>query len=202
MKTEREVELINEQVLMAMSEMGLDRERTLQVSSVCTGQAFLPSVISTAFFIKHYNRCYFIFSFLQSLQTDAYDHYSAIYSLLAERLKKHKTLRVAPPTPRPISYLPNAVQVRIFSGGGFFFQDHCVSTSEKAANFWFWNAKFSNDDGFWTAINWKLEQQRTSCSNSTIFRLSMNLEDFYNSKNHEWVYLYSLFWSPEGRGCL
>uniref|UniRef100_A0A8C7X3I1 non-specific serine/threonine protein kinase n=1 Tax=Oryzias sinensis TaxID=183150 RepID=A0A8C7X3I1_9TELE len=72
-KTEREVELINEQVLMAMSEMGLDRERTLQ-----------------------------------SLQTDAYDHYSAIYSLLAERLKKHKTLRVAPPTPRPISYLPNA----------------------------------------------------------------------------------------------
>uniref|UniRef100_A0A3P9K968 non-specific serine/threonine protein kinase n=1 Tax=Oryzias latipes TaxID=8090 RepID=A0A3P9K968_ORYLA len=74
-KTEREVELINEQVLMAMSEMGLDRERTLQ-----------------------------------SLQTDAYDHYSAIYSLLAERLKKHKTLRVAPPTPRPISYLPNAVQ--------------------------------------------------------------------------------------------
>uniref|UniRef100_A0A8C7X3S8 non-specific serine/threonine protein kinase n=1 Tax=Oryzias sinensis TaxID=183150 RepID=A0A8C7X3S8_9TELE len=82
-KTEREVELINEQVLMAMSEMGLDRERTLQ-----------------------------------SLQTDAYDHYSAIYSLLAERLKKHKTLRVAPPTPRPISYLPNAVQVMIFSGGG------------------------------------------------------------------------------------
>uniref|UniRef100_A0A672IMW8 non-specific serine/threonine protein kinase n=1 Tax=Salarias fasciatus TaxID=181472 RepID=A0A672IMW8_SALFA len=41
---------------------------------------------------------------LQSLQTDAYDHYSAIYSLLADRLKKHKTLRVAPPTPRPIPY--------------------------------------------------------------------------------------------------
>ncbi|KAM9733527.1 serine/threonine-protein kinase SIK3 homolog isoform 1-T1 [Menidia menidia] len=74
-KTEREIELINEQVLMAMSEMGLDRERTLQ-----------------------------------SLQTDAYDHYSAIYSLLAERLKKHKNLRVAPPTPRPISYPLNAVQ--------------------------------------------------------------------------------------------
>uniref|UniRef100_A0A672INI2 non-specific serine/threonine protein kinase n=1 Tax=Salarias fasciatus TaxID=181472 RepID=A0A672INI2_SALFA len=68
-KTEREIELINEQVLIAMSEMGLDRERTLQ-----------------------------------SLQTDAYDHYSAIYSLLADRLKKHKTLRVAPPTPRPIPY--------------------------------------------------------------------------------------------------
>ncbi|XP_045929240.1 serine/threonine-protein kinase SIK3 homolog isoform X3 [Micropterus dolomieu] len=74
-KTERETELINEQVLIAMSEMGLDRERTLQ-----------------------------------SLQTDAYDHYSAIYSLLADRLKKHKTLRVAPPTLRPISYPLNAVQ--------------------------------------------------------------------------------------------
>ncbi|XP_026222970.1 serine/threonine-protein kinase SIK3 homolog isoform X4 [Anabas testudineus] len=74
-KAERETELINEQVLMAMCEMGLDRERTLQ-----------------------------------SLQTDAYDHYSAIYSLLAERLKKHKTLRVAQPTQRPISYPLNAVQ--------------------------------------------------------------------------------------------
>lgn len=30
-KTEREMELIIEQVLIAMSEMGLDRERTLQV---------------------------------------------------------------------------------------------------------------------------------------------------------------------------
>ncbi|XP_030259370.1 serine/threonine-protein kinase SIK3 homolog isoform X1 [Sparus aurata] len=75
-KTERETELIIEQVLIAMSEMGLDRERTLQ-----------------------------------SLQTDAYDHYSAIYSLLADRLKKHKTLPVvAPPTPRSISYPLNAVQ--------------------------------------------------------------------------------------------
>nr|XP_020443290.1 serine/threonine-protein kinase SIK3 isoform X3 [Monopterus albus] len=74
-KTERETELINEQVLIAMSEMGLDRERTLQ-----------------------------------SLQTDAYDHYSAIYSLLADRLKKHKTLRVAQPTPRSISYPLNPVQ--------------------------------------------------------------------------------------------
>ncbi|XP_062329939.1 serine/threonine-protein kinase SIK3 homolog isoform X1 [Osmerus eperlanus] len=78
-KSERETELINEQVLMAMSEMGLDRERTLQ-----------------------------------SLHTDAYDHYSAIYSLLADRLKKHKTLRVAPPTPaptpRPIGYPLNPVQ--------------------------------------------------------------------------------------------
>ncbi|XP_066535640.1 serine/threonine-protein kinase SIK3 homolog isoform X2 [Hoplias malabaricus] len=74
-KTERDTELINEQVLMAMSEMGLDRERTLQ-----------------------------------SLHTDAYDHYSAIYSLLLDRLKRHKTLRVAPPTPRPIGYPLNAVQ--------------------------------------------------------------------------------------------
>ncbi|XP_051934656.1 serine/threonine-protein kinase SIK3 homolog isoform X3 [Hippocampus zosterae] len=75
-KTERETELINEQVLIAMSEMGLDRERAIQ-----------------------------------SLHTDAYDHYSAIYSLLSDRLKKHKTLRVAPPTPRPISYPLNAVQM-------------------------------------------------------------------------------------------
>uniref|UniRef100_A0A674MXA7 non-specific serine/threonine protein kinase n=1 Tax=Takifugu rubripes TaxID=31033 RepID=A0A674MXA7_TAKRU len=33
-----------------------------------------------------------------------YDHYSAIYSLLADRLKKHKTLPVVLPMPRPISY--------------------------------------------------------------------------------------------------
>uniref|UniRef100_A0A3Q3KT90 non-specific serine/threonine protein kinase n=1 Tax=Mastacembelus armatus TaxID=205130 RepID=A0A3Q3KT90_9TELE len=72
-KTERETELINEQVLIAMSKMGLEREHTLQ-----------------------------------SLQADAYDHYSAIYSLLADRLKKHKTLRVAQPTPHPISYPLNA----------------------------------------------------------------------------------------------
>ncbi|XP_077421841.1 serine/threonine-protein kinase SIK3 homolog isoform X2 [Vanacampus margaritifer] len=75
-KTERETELINEQVLIAMSEMGLDRERAIQ-----------------------------------SLQTDAYDHYSAIYSLLSDRLKKHKTLRVAPPTPRSINYPINTVQM-------------------------------------------------------------------------------------------
>ncbi|XP_077578226.1 serine/threonine-protein kinase SIK3 homolog isoform X3 [Stigmatopora nigra] len=75
-KTERETELINEQILIAMSEMGLDRERTIQ-----------------------------------SLQTDAYDHYSAIYSLLSDRLKKHKTLRVAPPTARSITYPLNAVQM-------------------------------------------------------------------------------------------
>lgn len=30
-KVERETELINEQVLLAMAEMGFDRERTLQV---------------------------------------------------------------------------------------------------------------------------------------------------------------------------
>uniref|UniRef100_A0A4W5Q2Y5 non-specific serine/threonine protein kinase n=1 Tax=Hucho hucho TaxID=62062 RepID=A0A4W5Q2Y5_9TELE len=80
-KSERETELINEQVLMAMSEMGLDRERTLQ-----------------------------------SLHTDAYDHYSAIYSLLSDRLKRNKTLRMAPPTPRPIAYplnLGNPVSMNV-----------------------------------------------------------------------------------------
>ncbi|KAG9328411.1 hypothetical protein JZ751_014039, partial [Albula glossodonta] len=74
-KVEREVELINEQVLIAMADMGLDRERTLQ-----------------------------------SLHTDAYDHYSAIYSLLCDRLKRHKTLPIAPPTPRTIGYPINIVQ--------------------------------------------------------------------------------------------
>uniref|UniRef100_A0A9J7ZLH0 non-specific serine/threonine protein kinase n=2 Tax=Cyprinus carpio TaxID=7962 RepID=A0A9J7ZLH0_CYPCA len=73
-KVERETELINEQILMAMSEMGFDRERTLQ-----------------------------------SLHTDAYDHYSATYSLLSDKLKRHKNLCVAPPTPRPL-YPLNAVQ--------------------------------------------------------------------------------------------
>ncbi len=34
-KTERESEIIIEQVLIAMSEMGLDRERTLQVGRKC-----------------------------------------------------------------------------------------------------------------------------------------------------------------------
>uniref|UniRef100_A0A9J7YL07 non-specific serine/threonine protein kinase n=1 Tax=Cyprinus carpio carpio TaxID=630221 RepID=A0A9J7YL07_CYPCA len=73
-KVERETELINEQILMAMSEMGFDRERTLQ-----------------------------------SLHTDAYDHYSATYSLLSDKLKRHKNLCVAPPTPRPL-YPLNADQ--------------------------------------------------------------------------------------------
>ncbi|XP_076832059.1 LOW QUALITY PROTEIN: serine/threonine-protein kinase SIK3 homolog [Brachyhypopomus gauderio] len=76
-KTERETETINEQVLMVMVDMGLDRERTLQ-----------------------------------SLHTDAYDHYNAIYCLLLDRLKRHKTLRVTPPPPRTIGY-PNPVQVRL-----------------------------------------------------------------------------------------
>uniref|UniRef100_A0A8C2FWT3 non-specific serine/threonine protein kinase n=1 Tax=Cyprinus carpio TaxID=7962 RepID=A0A8C2FWT3_CYPCA len=73
-KVERETELINEQILMAVSEMGFDRERTLQ-----------------------------------SLHTDAYDHYSATYSLLSDKLKRHKNLCVAPPTPRPL-YPLNADQ--------------------------------------------------------------------------------------------
>ncbi|KAI2656546.1 hypothetical protein H4Q32_013504 [Labeo rohita] len=73
-KVERETELINEQVLMAMSEMGFDRERTLQ-----------------------------------SLHADSYDHYSATYSLLTDKLKRHKNLCLAPPTPRPL-YPLNALQ--------------------------------------------------------------------------------------------
>ncbi|NXT10690.1 SIK3 kinase, partial [Prunella fulvescens] len=61
LKTERQLEPLNEDVLLAMADMGLDKERTLQ-----------------------------------SLRADAYDHYSAIYSLLCDRLKRHKNLRIAP----------------------------------------------------------------------------------------------------------
>ncbi|CAH2320218.1 serine threonine- kinase SIK3 isoform X1 [Pelobates cultripes] len=70
-KLERQREPLNEQVLLTMAEMGLDKERTLQ-----------------------------------SLRTDAYDHYSAIYSLLCDRLKRHKTLRLPTPPciPRPVSF--------------------------------------------------------------------------------------------------
>ncbi|XP_067422054.1 serine/threonine-protein kinase SIK3 isoform X2 [Emydura macquarii macquarii] len=72
LKIERQMEPLNEDVLIAMADMGLDKERTLQ-----------------------------------SLRTDAYDHYSAIYSLLCDRLKKrHKNLRItAPPNvPRPMTF--------------------------------------------------------------------------------------------------
>ncbi|KAM9113876.1 serine/threonine-protein kinase SIK3 isoform 3-T3 [Pangshura tecta] len=71
LKIERQMEPLNEDVLLAMVEMGLDKERTLQ-----------------------------------SLRTDAYDHYSAIYSLLCDRLKRHKNLRItAPPSvPRTIAF--------------------------------------------------------------------------------------------------
>ncbi|XP_043936903.1 serine/threonine-protein kinase SIK3 [Protopterus annectens] len=69
-KAERQVEPVNEEVLMAMTEIGLDRERTLQ-----------------------------------SLRSDAYDHYSAIYCLLCDRLKRHKNLRIsAPSIPRSLQY--------------------------------------------------------------------------------------------------
>ncbi|XP_075046480.1 serine/threonine-protein kinase SIK3 isoform X2 [Mixophyes fleayi] len=49
---------------------------------------------------------------LQSLRTDAYDNYSAIYSLLCERLKRHKTLRLPNPpgAPRPV-YSASPLQV-------------------------------------------------------------------------------------------
>ncbi|EDL25676.1 cDNA sequence BC033915, isoform CRA_b, partial [Mus musculus] len=58
LKEERQSDPLNDDVLLAMEDMGLDKERTLQ-----------------------------------SLRSDAYDHYSAIYSLLCDRHKKHKTLR-------------------------------------------------------------------------------------------------------------
>ncbi|XP_058145449.1 serine/threonine-protein kinase SIK3 isoform X8 [Dasypus novemcinctus] len=71
LKEERQMDPLNEDVLLAMEDMGLDKERTLQ-----------------------------------SLRSDAYDHYSAIYSLLCDRHKRHKTLRVgAPPSlPRAMGF--------------------------------------------------------------------------------------------------
>ncbi|XP_032283617.1 serine/threonine-protein kinase SIK3 isoform X5 [Phoca vitulina] len=71
LKEERQIDPLNEDVLLAMEDMGLDKERTLQ-----------------------------------SLRSDAYDHYSAIYSLLCDRHKRHKTLRVgAPPSmPRAMAF--------------------------------------------------------------------------------------------------
>ncbi|KAK2497800.1 hypothetical protein MC885_000452 [Smutsia gigantea] len=71
LKEERQMDPLNEEVLLAMEDMGLDKERTLQ-----------------------------------SLRSDAYDHYSAIYSLLCDRHKRHKTLRVgAPPSlPRAMAF--------------------------------------------------------------------------------------------------
>ncbi|KAM6295769.1 serine/threonine-protein kinase SIK3 isoform 2-T2 [Aegotheles albertisi] len=71
LKTERQMEPLNEDVLLAMADMGLDKERTVQ-----------------------------------SLRADAYDHYSAIYSLLCDRLKRHKNLRIAasPSIPRTMTF--------------------------------------------------------------------------------------------------
>ncbi|XP_031299485.2 serine/threonine-protein kinase SIK3 isoform X1 [Camelus dromedarius] len=66
LKEERQMDPLNEDVLLAMEDMGLDKERTLQ-----------------------------------SLRSDAYDHYSAIYSLLCDRHKRHKTLRVGVPPSMP-----------------------------------------------------------------------------------------------------
>ncbi|XP_036253512.1 serine/threonine-protein kinase SIK3 isoform X3 [Molothrus aeneus] len=75
LKTERQLEPLNEDVLLAMADMGLDKERTVQ-----------------------------------SLRADAYDHYSAIYSLLCDRLKRHKNLRIAPSPsiPRAITFPTSA----------------------------------------------------------------------------------------------
>ncbi|XP_069751072.1 serine/threonine-protein kinase SIK3 homolog isoform X3 [Narcine bancroftii] len=67
-KVEIKTEPLNEQVLVYMTELGLERERTLQ-----------------------------------SLKTDAYDHFSAIYSLLSDKLKRHKTLRISAPPSVPRS---------------------------------------------------------------------------------------------------
>ncbi|XP_016060227.1 PREDICTED: serine/threonine-protein kinase SIK3 isoform X2 [Miniopterus natalensis] len=71
LKKERQTDPLNEDVLLAMEDMGLDKEQILQ-----------------------------------SLKSDAYDHYSAIYSLLCDRHKRHKTLRVGvpPSMPRAVAF--------------------------------------------------------------------------------------------------
>ncbi|XP_021093358.1 serine/threonine-protein kinase SIK3 isoform X6 [Heterocephalus glaber] len=71
LKEERQTDPLNEDVLLAMEDMGLDKERTLQ-----------------------------------SLRSDAYDHYSAIYSLLCDRHRRHKTLRLGalPSMPRAMAF--------------------------------------------------------------------------------------------------
>ncbi|XP_062816981.1 serine/threonine-protein kinase SIK3 isoform X2 [Anolis carolinensis] len=76
LKIERQMEPLNEEVLLAMAEMGLDKEHTLQ-----------------------------------SLSTDAYDHYSAIYSLLCDRQKRHKNLRIPtqPGLPRALAFSAAAI---------------------------------------------------------------------------------------------
>ncbi|XP_069735477.1 serine/threonine-protein kinase SIK3-like isoform X2 [Phaenicophaeus curvirostris] len=79
LKTERQMEPLNEDVLLAMADMGLDKERTIQ-----------------------------------SLRADAYDHYSAIYSLLCDRLKRHKNLRIAssPSIPRTMTF-PTSANIQL-----------------------------------------------------------------------------------------
>uniref|UniRef100_A0A8B9TLM9 non-specific serine/threonine protein kinase n=1 Tax=Anas platyrhynchos TaxID=8839 RepID=A0A8B9TLM9_ANAPL len=83
LKTERQMEPLNEDVLLAMAEMGLDKERTVQ-----------------------------------SLRADAYDHYSAIYSLLCDRLKRHKNLRIAPSpsVPRTMTF-PTSANIQTEQAG-------------------------------------------------------------------------------------
>lgn len=51
---------------------------------------------------------------LQSLRADAYDHYSAIYSLLCDRLKRHKNLRIAPSPsiPRTVTF-PTSANIQV-----------------------------------------------------------------------------------------
>uniref|UniRef100_A0A673ZQY1 non-specific serine/threonine protein kinase n=1 Tax=Salmo trutta TaxID=8032 RepID=A0A673ZQY1_SALTR len=56
----------------------------------------------------------------------------AIYSLLSDRLKKHKTLRMAPPTPRPIVYPLNSVQVTFPDGNMALDSDDAEEPSPEA----------------------------------------------------------------------
>lgn len=58
---------------------------------------------------------------MQSLRADAYDHYSAIYSLLCDRLKRHKNLRIAPSPsiPRTVTF-PTSANIQVHPLCQFF----------------------------------------------------------------------------------
>lgn len=138
LKTERQMEPLNEDVLLAMADMGLDKERTIQVWHGSSSRVLLAP--TAAGFAAHHlwqlsfglllDRRNFLPFLLQSLRADAYDHYSAIYSLLCDRLKRHKNLRIAasPSIPRTMTF-PTSANIQVAPSHVLFFQAWTVSQS-------------------------------------------------------------------------
>lgn len=120
------MEPLNEDVLLAMAEMGLDKERTLQVAAPAG-----PLLGSREPDVGRSDRVAFLAS--QSLSTDAYDHYSAIYSLLCDRLKRHKNLRIAtlPSLPRTVPFAaPAGIQVSLAGSRSASWLEQCGGGGE------------------------------------------------------------------------